>query len=277
MVDTSSSNTLQNPIQDPVRYWPSGAPQILSIIGAAALAYRACPGSPIIKATAATAALGVSGSLHIFIQAVENPEGFNRLMYSIITYRNTGVWPARVPNNPADAEAQVSQALNQNNNNNLISNNTSSSIFPDIDFNQFNYDGIINYIRQCIPESIVQFFMDFFRPQIVEGYLDDLIGQQYFIQLLLFVVSILLLLSFVLLTFHYLVYSNRDFILNKFNNNFIKLYFKYQLFFSRINIYVLPIVLLVGLTESVVVNYYLITHPIPYDLIPQDLHIYIKK
>jgi hypothetical protein len=84
--------------QDPVRWWPSGTAQSWGVIGAALAAYRTVPGDSKKKAIAAFATLGVTAPMAVFSMAIENPNGFNRLMYSWIEYNRTGVWPGNIPN-----------------------------------------------------------------------------------------------------------------------------------------------------------------------------------
>ena len=93
-----NSNITAPPISDPVRWWPSGTAQSWGIIGAALAAYRTMPGDSKKKAIAAFATVGVTVPMAVFSMAVENPNGFNRLMYSWIEYKRTGSWPGNIPN-----------------------------------------------------------------------------------------------------------------------------------------------------------------------------------
>ena len=72
--------------------------------------------------------------------------------------------------------------------------------------------------------------------------------------------------------------NNKELITKRFNNRFVLLFIKYQLFLSKISLFILPLFLMVGLVELFVGLYYIVTHPLPYDKLPVDnLHIYIKK
>ena len=73
------------------------------------------------------------------------------------------------------------------------------------------------------------------------------------------------------------MYHNKDFILKRSNNRFVLLYVKYQLFLSKLSLFFLPLLLMFGLIELFVGLYFLITHPIPYECLPVDLHTYLKK
>ena len=43
----------------------------------------------------------------MWFHAVDNPNGFNRLMFSMSEYKRTGVWPSNVPNQVADRHLDV--------------------------------------------------------------------------------------------------------------------------------------------------------------------------
>lgn len=74
--------------------------------------YRATPGSHRIKATTALGSLAITVPLNVWIHAVENPNGFNQLMFSWVQYKNTGVWPSNIPGNVG--EQSIDQALAKN-------------------------------------------------------------------------------------------------------------------------------------------------------------------
>ena len=80
----SSQGGISNPNnpQDPVRWWPSGVPQTWTIIGSSLAVYRFLPGSPRVRAIAALGTLSVTIPSVVLINAIENPNGFNRLMFS---------------------------------------------------------------------------------------------------------------------------------------------------------------------------------------------------
>ena len=110
----------------------------------------------------------------------------------------------------------------------------------------------------------------------VEGYLDDLIGQHLFIQMLLVIVAISLLLLFISFLFIILLLQNKDYVLKRFNNKFIKFYLNYQFILAKLGFIILPFFIILGIIELIVGSYYIITHPLPYDKLPIDLHTYIK-
>ena len=85
--------------QDPIRYWPSGVAQSWGIIGSALAVYRFTGGNHRIRATAALSTMAITIPINVWFHAIENPQGFNTLIYSWITYKQTGVWPRSFPTN----------------------------------------------------------------------------------------------------------------------------------------------------------------------------------
>jgi hypothetical protein len=217
----------------------------------------------------------------VWFHAVENPNGFNQVMYYLVSYRETGKWPTSYPN-----KINQDELLNKANNQNLlesqekfeVSKRSSSSYISDDNNNSF-IDYISHFFDKFLPYNLYQYILDFFRPVLVKGYLDDLIGQQMFISILLFIVVLSLVILFTLYLFIQVLLHNKEFILKRFNNNnkLIRFYIKYQLFLVKITSIVFPILIMFGLIELLVGTYYIITHPIPYDKLPIDLHIFIKN
>ena len=132
-------------------------------------------------------------------------------------------------------------------------------------------------LNNLMPENIINYVINFFRPVSVEGYLDDLIGQQLFIHFLLISVVFGLILILSVYIFINIFIHNKDYILKRFNNKFILLYIKYQLVLAKISMFLLPLLLMFGLLELLVGLHFLITHPIPFEKLPIDLHTYIDK
>ena len=107
------------------------------------------------------------------------------------------------------------------------------------------------------------------------GFLDDLIGQQLYINFLLFIIVVSLIVLFIGYIFLNIFIQNKDYIVNKFNNRFIRLYIRYQFIQARIASIYLPVLILAGLLQLMVAIYYNITHPIPYENLHIDLHTYV--
>ena len=127
-------------------------------------------------------------------------------------------------------------------------------------------------------QNVIVYILGFFKPVAVEGHLDDLVGQQLFIHFLLIFVVIGLIIMFSFYLLLHIVYYSKDFIIKRFDNNnrFIKLYLRYQVILSKISLIILPVFILLGLIELFVGLHFLITHPIPYEELPVDLHTYIS-
>ena len=277
--------------QDPVRWWPSGVPQTWTLIGSSLAVYRLMhSASPRVRVITAIGTLGVTVPSIVYTTAVENPNGFNRLIFSWMEYRRTGRWPSSIPNRVSDAELQPvisnmeAEVVRNNPNiaNDIINNTPSNS-------NSFHWSGnddLYNFFSGIFNDSsissvstnkIAEVLLNIFRPVAVEGHLDDLIGQQLFIQMLLLVVCVGVLLLFISFIVTVFMLQNKDFVLKRFSNKYIKLYLNYQVFLWRLGFIILPIFILFGILELIVGNYYLITHTIPYDQLPVDLHMYVKS
>ena len=211
------------PDQDPVRWW--GTPQTWTIIGSAVAVYRLVPGSPRVKATAALTTLGITAPTAIWFHAVENPNGFNKLMFGIMEYKRTGIWPANIPNtatpdnqlNPIFDKMSEEANITYSNITGSSSSSTNTSLVSDV-----------NLLPDLSIDSIIKFFLELFRPTQVHGHLDDLIGQQIFVYFLLLVIVISLIILFFIYLVINIMLHNKNFILNKFNNKFIKYYINYQ-------------------------------------------------
>ena len=243
-------------------------------------------GSNKVKVAAALSSLGITIPLNVYLHAVENPNGFNRLMYSWAHYKEHGVWPASFSSTPdlsptcpwaddwgkgiavdrgvanlmpkyeAETQEQVSNISN------------SSKFLPD------SYNEILS---QFSPENLFLNFIGLFKPVGVEGHLDDLIGQQLLIHFLLIIVVTSLIILFIFYFVVQTMFNNKEFILAKFNNRFIKLYIKYQIFLAKISLIILPLLIMLGLVELFVGLYFIITHPIPFEVLDIDLHTYINS
>nr|YP_009504993.1 hypothetical protein [Lyophyllum shimeji]AWW14112.1 hypothetical protein [Lyophyllum shimeji] len=273
-------NNNTNGGQDPVRFWPSGVAQTWGMIATMIGLYRLTPGSNRLKATAALGSLAVTVPSMIVHTAIENPNGFNRLMFSWSEYIKTGDWPATVPavvqdeqlksileNALKNASATTELSSTSSTPSSSTGTATPSNYFLPEDFNldSFSLDYIYSFIATI------------FRPFPVEGFIDELLGQQLFIHLLLLVIvlgSIILLTIFIFIN---ILLHNKNFILKRFNNKFILFYIKYQLILAKFSIIILPMFILLGLFNIALGLYFLITQAIPFEEIPIDLHTFVKK
>uniref|UniRef100_A0A896Z2L7 Uncharacterized protein n=1 Tax=Coniophora olivacea TaxID=85977 RepID=A0A896Z2L7_9AGAM len=255
ILDNNTNVVVTGPnVPHPDRWFPSGNSRNASLIGMAIVVYRITPGSGRARAAAALGALSVAIPMNVLHLAVESPNGFNRLMYLWTTYNSTGQWPANVPD--------ISTAP---------SNSNRRLPFLPIP------EGFLSYISNFLTNGLIRLILNFFRPVAVEGHLDDLIGQQLFIFFLLIIIVIGLIILCTLYFFISLMLSHKDFILKRFNNKFIVFYIKYQVFLGKLSQFTLPILILLGLIQLFVGLHFLITHPIPIEQLPIDLHTYFKK
>ena len=268
--------------QDPVRYWPSGVPQTVGVIGSGLAAFHALNKvsniNPRFKVLGALGAMGASASVTAYHSAIENPMGFNRFMFGWTEYLKTGNWPSldkvqsQVPDKDVNEwvnktmeskiETRVQEAVEE-------AIKKSKSNFIDTDLTNFN-DKLL--------DKFFEFVASIFKPVKVEGYLDDLIGQQIIIHIILFVllISIILLFLFYIINIIFILYKDK--IINKFNNNkIITFYIKYHSFFARLSLFYLPIFIIISLFVLAHGLYFLITHQIPYDKLGIDLHTYISN
>ena len=254
---------------DPVRFWPSGTAQTWGILGTAAAVYRGMNGSNKVKVAAALSSLGITIPLNVYLHAVENPNGFNRLMYSWAHYKEHGVWPASFSSEAVDRGVANLMSQYEAETQEQVSNISNSSKFLPDSYNEI--------LSQFSPENLFLNFIGLFKPVGVEGHLDDLIGQQLLIHFLLIIVVTSLIILFIFYFVVQTMFNNKEFILAKFNNRFIKLYIKYQIFLAKISLIILPLLIMLGLVELFVGLYFIITHPIPFEVLDIDLHTYINS
>lgn len=297
MSTSSGSNPVVNSGQDPVRWWPSGVPQTWSIIGSSLAIYRFLPLPPRLRAIYALGSMGITIPTMIIFNGIENPNGFNRLMYSFDYRLRTGVWPhpSLVPNVVEDRyidqvyrERTLQELQNANTiNNNLVDNTSGLQGGPGSSGAGNSGSGFTsNFTGDQLPSGndlinsminkFFELFSHLFNPIISEGYLDDLIGQHLMFQMLILIVSISILLLIVVFLIISFFLKKKDYLMNKFDNKYIKMYLRYQFLIAKASYYIIPILIGIGLLDNIVMLYYMLTHPIPYHVIPVSLHIYVK-
>lgn len=273
MVNNSSSSNTTNVTninsQDPVRWLPSGTTQSWACLGAAVALYRTIPGTPKIKATAALTSLGVTIPMSIFSQIVENPNGFNKFMFSYFEYKRTNRWPLLAENRVItdnQLDPIITKVTEEANNNPVV--NQAQNLLP---------NDVGNSISHFINDTLNMFLMYLSQSAPVEGYLDDLIGQQLIIYILLLIVVISTIFLFLVYLFVLFILSNKDYFLTRFNNKYINFFIRYQLFLSKLSLFILPIFIMIGLLQLLIGIYFLVTHMIPYDSLGIDLHKYVSN
>lgn len=281
--DGDNNQGVQFP-QDPVRFWPSGTTQTAATIGASMLVYRGLANvNPRLRVLAALGVGGFSTANMMYHSAIENPYGFNRFMYGLNTYFKTGQYPSLPDSswnesNPtvknfekeavsaAQSDSTVMAEVKK-----VIDSNTKTDFIS-----SDQWDFISEWFKNIL-NNFSDFFLFVFRPGLVNGYLDDLLGQQYFILyilLLSLVSSLLLAIAYII---NNIIYINKDRILAKFNNKWIVFYIKYQAFFVKLSLIYLPVFLLLSILLSIEMTYYLVCHPIPFETLNMDLHVWVTN
>ena len=250
--------------QAPVRTTHSGVLQTWAIAGIAFTAYRTFRnGSQGFRLFTSLASIGITLPMSVYFHAVENAEGFDRFMYSLTTFRATGQWPN--PNSYSSSNSVLTQIHRD------VSNG-SSTFLPNFDW----FNVILKYLNSSA-NGLLEFILNIFKPVAVEGHLDILLGQQLLIHFLSIIVVISLIVLCIVYFCTIFMLKNKDFLLKKFNNRFILLYLNYQVFLARLTTVILPLLILLGLVELLIMLHFLITHPIPIEQLPIDLHTYLKK
>lgn len=102
-----------------------------------------------------------------------------------------------------------------------------------------------------------------FKPAELEGTIGDLLGQQFVIYILLFILVISLIFLFTSYVINIFIFINKDKILKKFKNKWIIYYIKYQSFIIKISLIYIPIFIFIGLFILLIVIHFLLTHFIP--------------
>lgn len=269
---------------DPVRWWPSGVPQGMSIIGTALATFGVLsrmPGvSPRIRVLGALGGAGVTATQVTYHSAVENSVGFNRLMWGVSEYSKTGAWPSldKIASDTTDSTIKdfTTEALKHADNTTVDSivkevSGTNGNGF--VSFSDSDFSDIINKLIDFLFKETMQLL----KPVEVQGHLDDLIGQRMFIETILFIMCISIVLLFIYFILNVIFLLNKDKIVNKFNNKFITFYIQYQAFFSRISLIYTPILIIMSLITLCHGLHWLITNQIPYESLEIDLHKFVSS
>ena len=268
---------------DPVRFWPSGVPQGMSIVGTGLLAFSVLSKlgncSSRLRVLGALGTSGATATTIAYQSALENPVGFNRFVFGLTRFRETGKWPSLESIKNQVTETQISEfvlkhikqanlgQVEETVNEIKILIEKSNTFLPDTSTD------LINKFMDTIFKNTIQVI----KPVYVEGHFDDLIGQQIIIHIILFILVISLILLFLFYIINNMFVLNKDKILNKFDNKFIKLYIKYQSFLAKLSLIYLPVFILVGLLILCHGFYFLIKYQIPYESLNIDLHTFVSS
>lgn len=292
MSNTPANNTPANntptynyPVQDPVRYWPSST---VTIPAAFLTAYRVTAGTPRQRLGAGLAAVGVVAPAVFFNAAIENPNGFKMLFHGYSVYRRTGTWPDLVHPTTTNQNPNQNPNLNSNQNpnsqnnpvNNVSSNNDSVSgtnnFWGGNSDNDSYFNIIYDQLNDIINTYLLKPFLTLIKPVEVTGHLDDLLGQQLFILLLMLVVVISLFILMLIYFSINILLHNKERILNITNNKYLIFYTKYQLFLGKLSLFVFPCLIFTGLFILFSGLLFIITHQIPFEDLGIDLHTFIQ-
>jgi hypothetical protein len=234
--------------------------------------------SPRLRVLGALGAAGVTAGQVTYHSAIENPLGFNRLMWGYSEFRRTGSWPSLDQlNNVSEGQLEnfKEEAIKHANADTVnqivqeVSTKTKSNGFSP--FSDFNFSEFINNLIDSIFKNTIQ-LLD---PVYVQGFFDDLIGQRMFIEIILLILCLSIILLFIVFILNIIFLLNKDKIIKKFNNKFITFYINYQAFFSRLTLFYVPILIFIGLFTLCHGLYWLVTHQIPYESLNIDLHQFI--
>ena len=200
-------------------------------------------------------------------------------MFGLTRFRETGKWPSLESIKNQVTETQISEfvlkhikqanlgQVEETVNEIKILIEKSNTFLPDTSTD------LINKFMDTIFKNTIQVI----KPVYVEGHFDDLIGQQIIIHIILFILVISLILLFLFYIINNMFVLNKDKILNKFDNKFIKLYIKYQSFLAKLSLIYLPVFILVGLLILCHGFYFLIKYQIPYESLNIDLHTFVSS
>lgn len=278
--------SVDNPaLSDPVRWWPSGVPQSATLVGSMVLTFTALTKlgvNPRMRVLGALGAGGVSGGNIIYHSAIENSIGFNRLMWSVSEYRRSGIWPSLDKIRDDKVNDFVSDSVKNADHSkvNSVVNEVKSqeNIGDSSNFvSSFDSNNNSNFVSDII-DNIMNNFSNLFQFSNVSGYVDDLIGQQIALIFIMLFVSISLILLMSAFIINNLLLLNKDRIVKHFSHKkIVQFYLKYQVFSIKLSLFILPIFIFVGIITLIQCNYYLITHPIPYEQLGVDLHVYVDS
>ena len=268
--------------QDGSKYWPTGVPQSLAILGAGLAVFNQLSRAnvnPRVKVLAALGATGVTATSIFYHTALEQPEGFNRFMFGISTYAKTGHYPSLEASREWDAlaiEAFVKKVV-QEADTKIVDSTVKEAIVLDSSktetFLPENYNELVNNLLDIFFKNVTAIL----KQVPVEGHLDDLIGQQIVIIMLLLILVLSIISLFLFYIINVIFILNKDKIINRFNNKYIKLYLKYQAFLAKISLIYAPLLILFGLFVLAHGLTFLFTHQIPYMDLGIDLHTYVSN
>lgn len=126
-------------------------------------------------------------------------------------------------------------------------------------------------------EKLFKLMIVSFQPSLVQGHFDDLVGQRMFIQYLLFLICFFVFILFIVFIWNVILILNKERILGYFKNKYILLFLKFEIFNSKIFLFIIPFFILFGLFTLGQGLLWLLINPIPYESLGVDLHQYVSS
>lgn len=263
---------------DPVRWWPSGVLESMVVVGTALATLTVLSRMPNVSPrTRVLVSLGVAGASTVNVtyhSTLKNAVGFDRLMFGLTKFAETGSWPSldiiARQNSDSAVQAFADKAMEQVD----LDQSKVASIVNEVNGN--GYLGISSENVQDFLYKVFQEIVPFLHFNKVEGHLDDLIGQRMVIEMLLFLSCIFVVILFIVFIINVILFINKDKIKNKFENKFFKFYIEYQAFMIKITLFYVPIFILLGLSTIFEGLYWLLTNQIPFQVLDIDLHQFVS-
>lgn len=268
---------------DPTSYWSTGVPQSWTIIGTGLATFKALGSlrncSPRLRVLGALGSMGISTTTIVYHTAIEKPAGFTRFIYALTEVTNGRSWPSadimtgRIPQETINTATNSIEQLADKS----VVDSTVNEVNKVIESgSQFISDGS-DVIIQKLLNAFFNLTFSIISPVKVDAYLDDMIGQQIILHIILFILAISILFLFLFYIMNLLILSYKDQILSKFNNKLIVFIIRFELGLAKIATIYAPILIIIGLFVLIHGLYFLISHQIPYESLGIDLHTFISS
>ncbi len=225
---------------DPAIIWPSGVPQIASIIWSALAVYATLTTlnvNPRMKVLSALSAAAITTGNVIYHSALENSLGFNRFMFGLTRYNNqANTWPSveveamkvseETINNFAPTVEYIKKKV-------LYEETVLAKVKEVLDSqsNSFISD-IPDFFSNLDVSKLADFFFNvvftILKPVSATGFFDDLVGQHIIILVSLLIIGVFTSILFIIFLVNVTIFINRDYLINRFSNKWIRLYMTFQ-------------------------------------------------
>jgi hypothetical protein len=232
-------STIDKVAMDTPRIWPSGVAQIVSIIGSALAVYTALTKiggvSPKVRVLSSlSAAAAITGTI-IFYTALEYSLWFNRIMCKLTRLNKGKSWPSIDVEVNKDSEETINKFAEEYLKQNIdatvkakvseVLESLSKKFIPDFpDFTNFDFSRLPGNLADLLFNVVFSIL----KPVSATGYFDDLIGQHIIILVSLLIIAVFITLLFGFFLFNLVIYINKEYLINRFNNRFIRFYLTFQ-------------------------------------------------